>query len=189
MLLKIAWSFRITKCFPPPQEYFDFRSELVILCCWDEVEEQLSTQWFTNPLESFRKWTINVTIFAVHQGCWEGGAKANHLVFNSDPPTFLKQPFWLSNCCRWKTGHVPGQESAWFSQSRAVSWPGSQVWGSPGTLGAPCAPSSYTESLSRHMPAHQGPPLSPGTAADVHLRGWASWTCCPFNELLDPPEV
>lgn len=42
-----------------------------------------------------------------------------HLVF--------KQPFWLSNCCSWKVGNVPGKEPARVSKSWAVPWSNSQV--------------------------------------------------------------
>lgn len=39
----------------------------------------------------------------------------------------FQQPFWLSNCCSWKAGNVPGKEPARVSKSWAVPWSDSQV--------------------------------------------------------------
>lgn len=39
----------------------------------------------------------------------------------------VQQPLWLSNCCSWKVGNVPGKEPAWVSKSWAVPWSDSQV--------------------------------------------------------------
>lgn len=55
----------------------------------------------------------------------------------------FQQPFWLSNCCSWKVGNVPGKEPARVSKSWAVPWSDSQV----GVLTNQSLQSNYAQTL------------------------------------------
>lgn len=154
-----------------------------------------------NPLGSFRlrmvlsELLIQLNIWCLPRMLWGRCQSKLHYLFNSDPPTFFsKQSFWLSNCCSWKIGNVPGQKSAWFCQNRAVSWAGSQVWCSPGVPVTPCMPSAYTEGPSPprcqltvgHLRSNTQPPGSTWEAGPANraVTEMNCWTLQKFNLKL-----